>query len=339
MQNNLPTQSGFVLKGEIGDLSDGSEVTLQYGKTTLTTKSKANTFLFEGKVDRPVQAIIRTNEGMVTVVLENTRITLECDSVEEMRLHSQIEGGYEQSVLNEMMHFYQADFRLRKKQYTDDEEKQQLQTYLAQYGKEPIYRVVAKKHPNSLLGSELLFANRAEIGREALALLYEQMSPQYQDSPAGRGIQFFLSNEVLQVGDRCPSFQVQTIQGEDFNLTQLMGRYAYLIFWGANCGGCRSHNKYVKANLHRFPPEVQVVSFYLGNNVASWEKASTEDQITWLNLSDLATGFSQIQTLFGVQAVPNAFLINDKGILIGKKLRTRPNFFQNLQRMIKKDVY
>jgi peroxiredoxin len=65
-----------------------------------------------------------------------------------------------------------------------------------------------------------------------------------------------------------------------------------------------------------------IISISLDSEIGNWQKAIIKDQLTWTQLSDLKGSQNDIALQYGVQSVPANFLINPKGIIIGKNLST-----------------
>ena len=85
---------------------------------------------------------------------------------------------------------------------------------------------------------------------------------------------------------------------------------------------CREENPaIVKAyNLYK-SKGFEVVGYANDSNKKSWTDAIKADQLNWLNISDLKGGESKGAASYQVRAIPQNFLIDDKGIIIAKELR------------------
>lgn len=76
--------------------------------------------------------------------------------------------------------------------------------------------------------------------------------------------------------------------------------------------------KEISRNYKRLSAEMEMVHLSLDKNRDYWKTATKEDEIVWNNVSDMEVANGRIKTIYNVQAIPTSFLIDKRGVIIGK---------------------
>jgi len=132
-----------------------------------------------------------------------------------------------------------------------------------------------------------------------------------------------------QVGDKAIDLAFTTPEGKTLALSSLKGKVVLLDFWASWCGPCRMENPNVVAAYKKYKNArfkhgkgFTVYSVSLDQNRAAWLKAIERDGLEWPNhVSDLGGWQSKPASIYNVNSIPMSFLLDDKGVIIGKNLR------------------
>lgn len=322
--NNL---KGFVIKGHISGITDGTKVYLYDIDAQATLDSAISlqgNFILKGHVEKPATCWIKCLDETATIQVENTQMEFE-SPFKNMQLYNNAKGGREQDLQNQLAGLQRpydkitrnAYDSLVKEQFVDQEHKKRLIQTFNNYQdtSQRIYIEFGKRHPDSFLGLDIIYRNRKSIGKDTVEALLNQLNSRLRLTDKAKALKIFLEG-VAEKGKQFIDFNARTIDGSAFRLSSLKGNYILLSFWSAGCGPCRMENRKISKEYNRFKNKISIVSFSTDINKSVWLGASKSDNILWTNVSDLKGDNGKIKTQYDVQAIPASFLINKEGIIV-----------------------
>lgn len=158
-----------------------------------------------------------------------------------------------------------------------------------------------------------------------VAPVYAALSPTLRESPAGRQYDEMLDGlKAVAVGAQAPNFTQQTPEGETVSLADYRGKYVLVDFWASWCAPCRAENPAVLKAYNAFKGrnfEVLGVSLDEEKSRGKWVQAIADDHMPWTQISDLRGWKSEAAQRYGVQAIPQNFLIDPTGKIVAANLR------------------
>lgn len=183
----------------------------------------------------------------------------------------------------------------------------------------------AKQYPSSyfaLLG--LKEAAGFHIDAEKIDPIFKGLSTELKESPMGIefGKQIALAHK-LRVGQQAPDFLQYDTTGKAVRLSDFKGKYILLDFWASWCAPCRAQNPQVVALYQKFKGKnFEIIGVSLDNQKQrdKWLKAIEHDHLTWIHVSDLKGWQNEAAKAYGIQAVPQNYLIGPDGKIVGEDM-------------------
>ena len=127
--------------------------------------------------------------------------------------------------------------------------------------------------------------------------------------------------ERLGIGAEVPDLIAKKPDGEIFDLKKHSAKIILLDFWASWCGPCRLENPhYVKLYKELKGGGLEIVGYSLDTNAEKWENAIIDDQLNWINVSNLKRQNEDIVLQeYQVKAVPANLIIID-GKIVARNL-------------------
>ena len=197
------------------------------------------------------------------------------------------------------------------------------------------------KHPNSYISlivlSELLGSD-PEIETSVIISLYQNLSESIKKTDLGQklGVHILSKNQTA-IGAVAPDFTQKDPAGKSVKLSDFRGKYVLIDFWASWCAPCRQENPNVVKAYAQFKNknfEILGVSLDNPNARTAWLNAIEKDKLTWTQVSDLQGWKNQAAVLYGVESIPQNYLIDPNGVIIAKNLRGE-NLIRTLSNVLK----
>jgi peroxiredoxin len=115
------------------------------------------------------------------------------------------------------------------------------------------------------------------------------------------------------IGRPAPEFMLKDINGNDFSLSTLRGKYVILDFWGSWCWGCLESFPNMKKYYAAHPDEFEIVGIAFSDKMEAWRKVVLEKHnLPWINVFD----DDNISDKYYVTFAPTYFLIDKEGVIL-----------------------
>jgi hypothetical protein len=141
--------------------------------------------------------------------------------------------------------------------------------------------------------------------------------------------------KVGDIGTVIPDFEQNDIDGKPVNIKSFRGKFVLVDFWASWCGPCRGENPNVVSAFKKYSSKnFTVLGISLDKSKDPWIQAINNDGLTWTQVSDLKGWTNAVAQKFGINSIPQNFLIDPNGVIIGKNLRG-PDLDAKLESVIK----
>jgi len=180
-----------------------------------------------------------------------------------------------------------------------------------------------KTHPSSPVSLYILkHIEEDYLTYEQLAPYFEPLSNTLKNTAFGKSYSEKLTAlKRVRLKAKAPDFTMNTPENKPVSLSTFRGKYVLIDFWASWCVPCRRENPNVLKAYQKFKDkDFVILGVSLDSKKENWVKAINDDHLDWIQLSDLKEWDNAVAKLYSVGAIPQNFLINPKGTIIGRNL-------------------
>ena len=171
-----------------------------------------------------------------------------------------------------------------------------------------------------------VFMIENKVNKDSIIDVYESFSNRIKVSDVGKNIADLLSQfeDPIEVGEIAPDFTAPSIDGPDITLSNLLldNKVTLLDFWAAWCRPCRIENPNL-VRLHKKYKDAgfDIIGVSLDRTREQWEQAVIDDNLPWTQVSNLNFWNDPVARRYSIRAIPQSYLLNKDGLVMGKNLR------------------
>lgn len=344
----------YKLKGSIKDIGEPGKIILNYfldGKRYSDTVEliKGN-FELKGKLKSPVRGFMMVKKNSDSpnqmlamgyngeligrdgrqIYLDKGNITLKGDSLKT----ATIKGSAPQKEYDELQNLRKpvvAKLDVLNKKLANLAGNQESEAYKSTYAEllktmnefGPIEDAFIASHPHSWVSWHLLTGKSIISDPKAFQAQYNAMNASFRNSEEGRKMQEKIGRSFkTSMGAVAPEFAQNNLDGQPISLSSLRGKYVLIDFWASWCGPCRAENPHVKTAYEKFKSKnFEILAVSLDNKKDAWVQAIEKDGLPWLHVSDLQGWKNVVAEQYNVKAIPQNWLIDPNGVIIGQNMR------------------
>jgi peroxiredoxin len=321
----------FVIDGKIGHLTAPARVYMDYEYSPqlpkMSAKLKDGKFELSGYVKEPTMVRLtlshkarkpQSNEDAIWLFLvPGTTHLISKDSL----MYANITGTRQNEELQAYSRRLDALHTTGTSLQADKDSVQRITQHELMA---KMIRQYVVKNPKSL--TSLLAINQySYINARDARIRFRKLAPEIRNNEMGKKIASTLDRMLeMNVGTIAPEFELPDSQGHLIKLSSYRGKYVLIDFWASWCPPCRTENVNLVKAYQQFAGknfDILGISLDRPGEKDRWIAAVAQDHLTWTNVSDLQYTTGPVTLLYGVDLVPQNFLIDPQGKIIAKSLR------------------
>lgn len=310
---------GYLIRGTITGFADGTPVSLlnpQSGAPENQATIRNNSFILKGNIPfADIKILVFNNQPpYLNLFLDSSDITF--NGTKENLQNATISGSATHMdfvEFNNAVAPYQQAF---SPETTYD-------SALFENAAAICYNFAVRK-PASVIGAvALLRYFQASDDYEKTEQVYNTLTPAVKTHPiAPYIVSLVTAAKNIPVGKQLDDFTQPDTAGVPVSLSSLRGKYVLIDFWASWCGPCRRENPNVVNAFNRYRNKnFTVLGVSLDRNKIPWIDAIKMDGLDWTQLSDLAFWNNAVAKQFGINSIPQNYLIDPEGKIVGMNLR------------------
>jgi thiol-disulfide isomerase/thioredoxin len=156
---------------------------------------------------------------------------------------------------------------------------------------------------------------------ELIALL----SPAIKASAEGEKLlELAAAVKKTAVGARFVDFSFEDHEGNPVKLSDRVGKgkYVLLEFWASWCGPCRKDIPHLKEIYELYHSAgFEIIGISMDSNKGSWLKAVADEQMPWLQVSNLEAFNGDLDKVYNFTGIPACVLVGPDGIIVDRNTR------------------
>lgn len=299
------SKSEFSLIGTTNGIDNGTLVYLYNileNKLIDSTKVENNSFCFQTKLPKtPLEVALYTKDESHwrSLWLENNPMTFDGKNTD---FENAIVAGSKTEDLSQRL-YNNIDTLPRSKMRNLEKE-------------------FVQNNPNSIISASLLSFYSTTWGKDKTKELFNPFSLENKRSKYGKMIAKYIElNKVPKIGEQFVDFEMVDKNGITKKLSDLKGKTVLLEFWASWCHGCRQENPHLVKTYQKFNSKgFEIFAVSQDDNKENWLKAIKKDKLNWEHVSDLKGSRNEASLIYGINKIPDNFLIDENGVIIGRDL-------------------
>jgi len=137
------------------------------------------------------------------------------------------------------------------------------------------------------------------------------------------------------VGAKAPSISGKNVMdGADFNINSLKGKYVIIDFWGTWCGACLAGVPEMKKFRDEHADRLQIVGLAKDRNLEKVQKCMTKNEMNWPNIL-VGKGEQDFVAKYNVQGYPTKILLDRNGKILLRSVGEKEDFYHEVEKLIK----
>lgn len=144
------------------------------------------------------------------------------------------------------------------------------------------------------------------------------------------------AKKLQATGVEAPDFTLKDIQGNDFTLSSLRGKYVVLDFWGSWCIWCIKGMPKMKEYYQKYAGKFEIVGIDCNDTEEKWKAAVEKHQLPWKHVYNKRGEASDVCDKYGIQGFPTKIVLSPEGKIVKTIVGEDPAFYTLLDELFSK---
>ncbi len=303
-------EESFKIKGTVSNDYDGY-IFLNYGAKTDSSFVKNKEFIFEGKVDFPIESKLHIKNGVSTgsLYLENSVMEIGITITGPTTYINTISGNKTKKIATDLLEYFH---RIE----SSPEFASQL------YNK--LDSIFTENPRNQFCGMVLSdVAMDPILTFEQVSSLLSKLDQTVQSKEDIESLKASMAKlKNIKIGTKFKSFELPDTKGNQINTTDFKDKVLLIEFWASWCGPCRQSNPELRKIYENYSHTgFEIMGVSLDSSKQPWLEAIEEDGLTWVNTIAQEGFYNKVVKSLGIQYVPSNYLIDKNGNILAINIK------------------
>lgn len=163
------------------------------------------------------------------------------------------------------------------------------------------------------------------------SIIYPLVEKQYQAEK--KAMEAEKKQQALASGSvPAPNFTLKNLEGKDVSLSDFLGKWVILDFWGSWCPWCIKGFPELKDAYQKYDGRLEIIGIDCNEGEAEWRAGVEKYQLPWIHVYNPQGG--SVTAEYGVQGYPTKAIIDPEGKIRNITVGHNPEFFVALTELM-----